>query len=185
MDVLLAAFIAVLAAETGGKVQANMAVLSTRFPGGRPFLILVFTTLISLGIGSAGGAFIARTMQARAELLLVAIALLFAGATMFMPVRARQLAADAGLVRDGLPRLAAAQLGDASQFLVFALAAWSVQPVVATLAGTVAVMVAATIPLLLPVGQASAKALLVTRRIAAVACLLLGSAIALMALRLI
>lgn len=185
MDVLLAAFIAVLAAETGGRVQANVGLLSARFAGAGPFLLLLLTTLVSLAIGGLGGILVSEVMQERAKLLLVALSLMVAGATMFIPVRVGEIPAGAGLVRHGLPRLAASQLGDSSQFLVFALAAWSMQPVLSVLGGSAAVFAAAMLPIALAQGPTTMNGLARVRWIFALICLLVGTVLALQALRLI
>jgi Ca2+/H+ antiporter, TMEM165/GDT1 family len=187
MDLLLSAFIAVLLTEMGGKVQANIRALSVRFPDAGPQLLAVVfcTSLASLAVGAAGGAVVAEMVEERARLLLVAIALLFAGTAMVIPFRVPAMPATSGLTTTALPRLIAAQFGDASQFLIFALAAWSGKPVIAALAGTVAVVAAATMPLAMTNEREDRGAIPILRRVAASGLLLVGIILALTALRLI
>jgi Ca2+/H+ antiporter, TMEM165/GDT1 family len=187
MDVLLSAFIAVLLTEMGGKVQANMRALAGRFPAAGPQLLglVLCSSLASLAVGAAGGAVIADLVEERARLLLVAIALLFAATVMIIPFRTAPLPERSGLLAVGLPRLIAAQLGDASQFLVFALAAWSGAPFIAALAGTMAVVAAAAMPLALPDAREDQGPVAILRRVAASGLFLVGIVLALTALRLI
>lgn len=187
MDVLLSAFIAVLLTEMGGKVQGNIRALSIRFPDAGPQLLglVLFTSIASLAAGAAGGAVVAGMVEESARLLLVAIALLFAAIVMVIPFRVAPAPATSGPIATALPRLIAAQFGDASQFLVFALSAWSGEPIIAALAGTVAVVAAAAMPLARPDESEDRGAIAILRRIAASGLFLVGIILALTALRLV
>jgi putative Ca2+/H+ antiporter (TMEM165/GDT1 family) len=123
MDALLTAFVGAFLAGWGDKTQLTVAMLAGRTQ--RPAQVLFGLFLAAAG-GSALAAFlgtlVADTITIRAMTLLTALALLFAGA--FGLVRRRP-------PRPGTARLAiltafilclAAELGDRTQFLTFALA---------------------------------------------------------------
>ena len=111
-------------AEWGDRTQLLVAFLAAR--SGRPGMVLagfLVAALISNAVAAVAGTFIAATINIRAMTLMVALALLFAGT--------------AGLIRRGTPSggsgrtplilaaillCLAAEIGDRTQFLTFALA---------------------------------------------------------------
>ena len=124
MDGLVSAFVAAALAEWGDRTQLIVALLAAR--SGRPGLVLAglaAAALASCAVAGLAGSLIAGTITIRALSLLVALSLLFAGV--------------AGLIRRkppsiGSPRTPlliaafllclAAELGDRTQFITFALA---------------------------------------------------------------
>jgi Ca2+/H+ antiporter, TMEM165/GDT1 family len=182
MDALLPALIAVLLSETGGKTQglAHRAAMARN--GVAPVLLaLLLTTTVGLGVAAFGGSIVARYLTPDARNLLAALALLFAGVPMLLPIRRKPAAPPRFLV----PAFAIAQFGDAAQFIVFAIAA---QADMAVLAGVGGVMggVAASLPAMLlqsdwP-GKVPVKAL---RLVAATLLIGVGLWLAVGALRLI
>ncbi len=178
MEGLIPAFIAILLAETGGSVQA----LAGR-NGALPALAL--STLISLGIAVAGGAVIATMIGPQPRMLLAGLALLFAGGPMLLRVKPPRAQDDAPGFSKAFFRYLAAQLGDASQFIAFAIAARSSMPLLALAGGWGGVMLAAALPGLLGRDWPEAARLGLLRR--ASALLLTGAGVWLIisALRLI
>jgi putative Ca2+/H+ antiporter (TMEM165/GDT1 family) len=139
VDALIPAFIAVLLAETGGKVQA----LAGR---DRQLLALALSTVISLGLAVAGGVVIATMIGAQPRTLLAGLALVFAGVPMLFPAKPLSEGGDAPGFAKAFFRFLAAQLGDASQFIAFAIAARSNMPLLALAGGFGGVMLAGALP---------------------------------------
>lgn len=123
MEALVTSFVAALLAGWTDKTQRVTAMLADST--GRPLLVFagLFLALgLSNGVAAIAGAWIADTINVRAQTLLLALALLFAGGS--------------GLIRRRPPRAATARLplltafilclatemGDRTQFLTFALA---------------------------------------------------------------
>ena len=147
MDALVSAFVAAALAEWGDRTQLLVALLAAR--SGRPGTVLggfLAAALLSNVVAAFAGTLVADMITIRAMTLLVAVALLFAGI--------------AGLIRRNPPPSAfgrtplllatfilslAAELGDRTQFLTFALAARFDSPGLAA-AGATAGVVAAAIP---------------------------------------
>lgn len=147
MEALLPALVACLLAEVAGRVQLTTEAYA---PQQRAFTLgaaLALSTAISLAIGAAGGAFMARLVTYEARTLLLGLALLMAGGTMLLRAKADRLAEPP----KGAPlwRYLATQLGDNSQFLVFAFAARGNAPALAALGGLAGVLLAGALPLLL------------------------------------
>ena len=187
MDALLTAFVAAGLAEWGDKTQLLAALLAAR--SGRPgivFVALAVAALLSSMIAALAGAYIAQTITLRALTLLLALALLFAGAAGLFQRRAP----NAGSLR--LPlfaaaaiMLVAAEFGDRTQFLTFALAGrFGSAPLAA--AGATAGILATSVPAILLAGQFQAKAPVRAFRYAvATLFLVAGFATAVSALRLV
>lgn len=147
MEALVTAFAATFLAEWGDKTQllAAMLAATTR----RPLAVLAGLLLAALAsniVAALAGVWIADTITIRAMTLMVALALLFAGASGMVrrkpPVRAapRRL-----LLFSAFILCLAAELGDRTQFLTFALAGrFDSAPLAA--AGATAGIVAAAIP---------------------------------------
>lgn len=123
MDALVSAFVAAFVAGWGDRTQSVAAMLSeTAERPGFVFLGLFGALAASNAVAAVAGAYVADAITIRAATLLTALALLFAGAS--------------GLVRRRRPRPAtpklplltafilclAAEVGDRTQFLTFALA---------------------------------------------------------------
>ena len=147
MDALVTAFVAAALAEWGDRTQLLVALLAAR--SGRPGTVLIgflAAALVSNAVAGFAGTLIAHTITIRAMTLLVALALLFAGV--------------AGLIRRSPPGMGsgrtplflaafilclAAEFGDRTQFLTFALAARFDSPALAA-GGATAGMLAAAVP---------------------------------------
>ena len=147
MDALVTAFVASALAEWGDRTQLLAAALAAQT--GRPARVLAALFLaiaVSSIFAALAGVIVAGMVSARAMTLMVALALLFAGI--------------AGLIRRRFPDLEesrlpfflaaailflAAETGDRSQFLTFALAGRFDSPLLAT-AGAVGGIMAAAIP---------------------------------------
>jgi putative Ca2+/H+ antiporter (TMEM165/GDT1 family) len=147
MDALVTAFVSAALAEWGDRTQLIVALLAAR--SGRPLPVLIgllAAALVSCAVAAFAGNLIAGTITIRAMTLMVALALLFAGI--------------AGLIRRGPPPIGsdrtplliaafilclAAEMGDRTQFLAFALAGRFDAPSLAA-AGATAGIVAAGLP---------------------------------------
>lgn len=124
MDGLLTAFVAAALAEWGDRTQLIVALLAAR--SGRPGLVLAglfLAALVSCAVAAFAGALVAGTITIRATSLLVALALLFAGVAGMI----RRKPPSIGSARTPVLLAAfllclAAELGDRTQFLAFALA---------------------------------------------------------------
>lgn len=124
MDALLTAFVAAALGEWGDKSQLLVALLAAR--SGRPAAVLAglfVAAVASSALAAIAGLLVAETINVRAMTLLVALALLFAGVSGLI----RRNAPSAGSGRTPLVLAAAilcmaAELGDRTQFLTFALA---------------------------------------------------------------
>ena len=126
MEALLTTFLAAGLAEWGDKTQLLVAALAVRF--GRTREILIAAALAALAnafIAAAGGLLVSQLITVRDASLLVAVALLFAGVAGLISRNPPEGPAGAGrsFVLTAALALFAADLGDKSQFLTFALAA--------------------------------------------------------------
>lgn len=186
MEALLPVFLAVLLAETGGRVQAKSLDLHRRFDAAGPiFAVLAFTTFVSLLIAAIGGVIVGGMVGFEARSLMAGVSLLFAGAPMFLSIRRLRVVSERGVLTASLRGFAPLQFGDASQFIVFAMAARTAQGPFAVGAGMAATLAAAALPVMM--GSAWPDALLLNRwrRIAASLLLAAGCWMIVAALRLI
>jgi putative Ca2+/H+ antiporter (TMEM165/GDT1 family) len=123
MDALVTAFVAAFLAEWGDKTQLIVAMLAagTRKPL-QVMAGLLLAAVASSVVAGLAGVYIAATITIRAMTLMVALALLFAAAAgMF-----RRKSGETRIPRWPLPSAfvlcLAAEMGDRTQFLTFALA---------------------------------------------------------------
>jgi putative Ca2+/H+ antiporter (TMEM165/GDT1 family) len=126
VEALLPAFIAAALGEWGDKTQLLLIALAARY--GRPGQLLLGVALAALAgslLASFGGTLINGTVTLRALSLLVAVALVFAGASAFIraktPDYAETLKGPAVVV--AAFGLFLAEFGDRTQFITFAIAA--------------------------------------------------------------
>jgi Ca2+/H+ antiporter, TMEM165/GDT1 family len=149
MEALVTAFAAAFLAEWGDKTQliAAMLAATTRRPG-QVLIGLVLAALASNALAAVAGVFIAQSITIRAMTLMVALALLFAGLSGVIrrrppaPETARLPLATAFIL------CLAAEFGDRTQFLTFALAGrFDSAPLAA--AGATAGILAACLPAVL------------------------------------
>jgi Ca2+/H+ antiporter, TMEM165/GDT1 family len=140
MDAILPVFVAVLLAEMGGPVQAigNRLAVAQREQRAI-FAGLAVSSLLMLIFGGVGGVVIATMIAFDARSMLFGLALVMAGLPMLLPRGVTQpptLSSDFFASLLGFGR---AQIGDASQFIVFAVAARSGEPVLAVIGGLLGV----------------------------------------------
>ena len=123
MDALLTAFVAAALAEWGDKTQLLVALLAaaTRRPG-RVLAGLFLALAASNALAAAAGTVIAGMVTIRAMTLLVALALLFAGVAGLIRREVKEAAPARWLVAGAFVLCLAAEIGDRTQFLTFALA---------------------------------------------------------------
>ncbi|HYI48576.1 MAG TPA: TMEM165/GDT1 family protein [Allosphingosinicella sp.] len=147
MDALLTTFVSAFLAEWGDRTQLVVAMLAatTRRPA-TVLAALILAALASNVVAAIAGVYIAGTVNIRAMTLLTAMALLFAGASGL--IRRREPKARAPrrlLLASAFILLLAAELGDRTQFLTFALAGrFDSAPLAA--AGATFGMIAACVP---------------------------------------
>lgn len=186
METLLPVFVAVLLAETGGRVQGLSHSLQLRFATAFPILAgLALSTLASLLVAAIGGVIVAASIGFDARTLLAGLALVIAGAPMAFRAPAPKEAGRKAPFISSLMGFVPLQFGDASQFIVFAFAARSGEGALAIGAGLAATLVAAVFPILLGRDWPGALPLRPVRRIAALLLVGAGSWMLVNALRLI
>jgi len=149
LDVLLLAAVAAFLAEWGDKTQLVVAMLAagTRKPG-QVLIGLFLAALASSVVAALAGDWIADTVTIRAMTLLTALALLFAAASgVLRKTEKAPLQARIPLL-SGFILCLAAEMGDRTQFLTFALAGrFDSAPLAA--AGATAGALAACLPALI------------------------------------
>ena len=148
MDALLTTFVAAALAEWGDRTQLFVIVLAARFA--KPGAILAGLGVAALAnalIAAFGGAFVHDLVATRALLLLVALALLMAGAGSLISRRPPAIAARwrTGAFVTAAVSLFLLEIGDKTQFLTFALAA-RFDSVALAAAGATAGILAANAP---------------------------------------
>jgi putative Ca2+/H+ antiporter (TMEM165/GDT1 family) len=149
MEALVTAFVAAFLAGWGDKTQQIAAMLSESTK--RPLLVfagLFLAIAASNVVAAIAGVYIAQTINIRAATLLVALALLFAGASGLIRRRPPKPATLKLPLVTAFILVLAAELGDRTQFLTFGLAGrFNSAPLAA--AGAIAGSVAALLPAIL------------------------------------
>ncbi|MFM9852409.1 MAG: TMEM165/GDT1 family protein [Sphingomonadaceae bacterium] len=141
MDAILPVFVAVLLAEMGGRVQAVGNALSVaKRDQATIFASLLIMSMLMLAIGAIGGAVIATMIAFDARSLLFGIALVMAGLPMIIPLGATKLFPATSDWVASLLGFGRAQIGDATQFIVFAVAARSGEPILAVIGGLLGIL---------------------------------------------
>jgi putative Ca2+/H+ antiporter (TMEM165/GDT1 family) len=172
VEAFLPALVACLLGETGGRVQMATAGFAVQRRTSAILAALLLSTLVSLAFGAAGGALIARMITYEARTLLLGLALIMTASTMFMrPRKATNTRAEGSAP---IWRYLAMQLGDNSQFIVFAFAARGNAPALAVLGGLAATLAAAALPLALGADDFARVPLILLRRIAGALLLATG-----------
>jgi putative Ca2+/H+ antiporter (TMEM165/GDT1 family) len=126
MDALLTAFIGALLAEWGDRTQLFVIVLAARFARPAPILAGLAIAALANGLVAAiGGVWVHDLIPTRALSLLVALALLMAGAGSLISRRPPDIGAKwrTGAFLTAAASLTLIEIGDKTQFLTFALAA--------------------------------------------------------------
>ena len=150
MDALVTAFVASALAEWGDRTQLLAAALAAQTSRPAKVLAALFLAiLISSLVAAWAGVVIAGIVSIRAMTLLVALALFFAGITGLIRRRSPSIEQSRlPLFLAAAILFLAAETGDRSQFLTFALAGRFDSPLLA-MAGAVAGIMAAAIPAVL------------------------------------
>jgi Ca2+/H+ antiporter, TMEM165/GDT1 family len=188
LDALVPAFVAALLAEIGDKTQILAALLSARFGRGGPVLAgIALAALANSLLAALGAELVTAVIPHRATILLVALALLFAGGGALLPQKPPRVG-----IYDRLGAFAASavaffilEFGDKTPFLTFALSARGPAPLLAA-TGAAAAVVAASLPAV-ALGPELARRLPVRSLRAGAGILLLvtGLIVAISALRLV
>jgi len=123
VDALVTAFVAAALAEWGDKTQLIVAMLAAATRRPATILAALFLAALASNVVSAiAGIYVADTVTIRAMTLMVALALLFAGASGLLIRKARERSPRRWLLAGAFILLLAAEFGDRTQFLTFALA---------------------------------------------------------------
>lgn len=126
MEPLLTAFIAAALGEWGAKTQLLIVILAARYRAPLPILIAVaLAALANSLIAAFGGSLAHGLVVPRALSLLIALALLFAGAEGLFPAKARRIGEGwrTGPFVTTFLCFFLVELGDRTQFLTAAIAA--------------------------------------------------------------
>jgi putative Ca2+/H+ antiporter (TMEM165/GDT1 family) len=188
LEALLTAFIAAGLAEWGDKTQLLVIALAARY--GKPGPILAGVAIAALGnslIAAAGGLLVNGYVTLRAISLLLAIALLLAGAGAFV---GRKTPALAATVRGGALAGTAlgfflVEFGDKTQFVTFAISARFDSMALAAAGATAGIVAASAPAALLGPALAGLVPLRSIRWGAGALFLLVGFIVAVSALRLV
>jgi putative Ca2+/H+ antiporter (TMEM165/GDT1 family) len=185
MDALLTALVAGFLAEWGDKTQLVVAMMAatTRRPV-QVFAGLLLAVLLSNALAAFAGVFVAHTITIRAMSLMVALALLFAAVSgLFGRSQKAPLPARIPLISAFILCLAA-EMGDRTQFLTFALAGRFDSAPLAAIGATIGLCAACVPAVLLGARLQSAVPVRGIRYAAAALFLVTGFIIAVQALQL-
>lgn len=150
MDALIPAFIAVLLAETGDRVQSQTHRLALSYSALRPvWMALLLSGLVMFGLAAIGGALLVDLINYRARTLFLGVALLAAGLPMLMRIKAAADVAPTRPFMTSLTRIVPAVFASGSLFLITAIAARTAMPGLAMAGGFAAMVLAAALPMLL------------------------------------
>ncbi len=188
MDALLTSFLAAALGEFGDRTQILVAFLAIRFGRARPVLLgAAVGALASALIAGVAGAMINGLVTVRALSLLVAVAMIYTGATGFFTKKPLEIGRNwkTGPFVTTAFVFFLAEFGDKTQFLTFALSA-QYDAAMLTVLGATAGVVAAAAPAALLAKRFEAALPLRPIRYAVAALFLLGGFIvAINALRLV
>ncbi len=147
MEAIVTNFVAAAAAEWGDKTQIIVALLAAS--SRRPLTVLLgllAAAAFSSALAAFAGIVVSRTLHPDAMTLMVALALLFAGAAGFIRRRLPSIGSGrAPVLLTAFLLCLAAEVGDRTQFLTFALSGRFGSPALAA-AGATAGILAAAIP---------------------------------------
>lgn len=186
MEALIPAFIAVLLAETGDRVQNQAHQLGLSFADHRPiYAALILVTLINLIIGGIGGHYIAGLISYDARTLFAGLALLLGGLPMLIRISPAKPVGQSNAFLTSFMRFLPAQIAGASPFIVAGLSARTDMAGFAIAGGFAGILVAAIPPLLLREEWPGGLPLVPLRRIAAILLICAGLWLGVNALHLI
>ena len=188
MDALLTSFLAAALGEFGDRTQILVAFLAIRFGAARPVLAgAAVGALANALIAGIAGAMVNGIVTVRALSLLVAVAMIYAGATGFFTKKPLEIGKEwkTGAFLTSAFLFFLAEFGDKTQFLTFALSAQYDAPVLTAFGATAGVIAAAAPAALLASRFETTLPLRPVRYGVAVLFLLGGFIVAINALRLI
>jgi len=138
MDTFLFTMLLVFAIALGGRDQLIIAQFSSAVGRTTALLALgAFTASLAAIVMAYAGSTLADILPERAEAMLVAFALAIAGFEMLWPVKLKTMKEPTrSYVAIGVVVLAR-QIGDAARFVIFALAAQAVYPVLTVVGGAI------------------------------------------------
>lgn len=144
MDALLPAFVAALLAEFGDKSQLLVLALAAHFGRTRSVLAgVAIAAAANAALAAFAGNLLASLMTPEARGLLLALALVFAGAGALLPVRAPDVARwRIGAFASSFLAFLILAFGDKTQFVTAAIAARTASPILAACGATAGVVVA-------------------------------------------
>lgn len=136
MSAFYLAFVCVLLAGLGARDQATVAALSARQGARRGVLLTgLVVSLATAAFAAWAASFIVPLLVPKARLVMVAIALAFAGGESLWPFATRRMEEPTASLGALAIVVLAHQLTDAARFLIFALAVMFAAPVAAGLGG--------------------------------------------------
>lgn len=144
MDALLPAFVAALLAEFGDKSLLLAMALAAHFGRARAVLAGVsLAAAVNAALAAFAGAMLAPLMTPEARGLLLALALILAGAGALLPVRAPDVARwRVGAFASSFLAFLILGFGDKTLFVTAAIAARTASPILAACGGAAGVIVA-------------------------------------------
>ena len=149
MNAFIPALLVVLIAETGGKTQALAHGYGMVRQMPRGLSALFTTSLIAYAVAAVAGMLIGQILPMEARNLMFGVALLAAGLPMVTKAKPSQPPPIGGSAARSLFAFARTQMGDAAQFLVFALAVQGGSPTLAIMGALAGIMMAAFLPMAL------------------------------------
>lgn len=151
MDALLIALIAGLMAEVGARTQLMGQALSNNFAAKAPLVCALLAVLVaSLAFAAFGGLFVRTSMPPDATLLLMGLALLFAGSGQFRRIKPAPDFTGKPALLTSIWRLGAAHIADGTPFLAFGIAARTGNAPLTIIGSMIAVLVLCLPAILIP-----------------------------------
>lgn len=152
MDALMICLLASAVAAFGGRWWLLGVAISERKGSGVAIPGIGISAIVAAGLAATAGGWIAAAVRGPGMLLFLALAILFAGASALWPVKPisdKTSDSARGPVAATI-LLLAAQLSDSVPFIILAAAAWTGDPILAAMGGTVGLIAAAAGGLALP-----------------------------------
>ncbi len=151
MDALLIALVAGLMAEVGARTQLMGQALSHYFAPKMPLVLALFAVLgFSMAFAAFGGLFVRPSMPPDATLLLLGLALVFAGSGQFRRIKPAPDFTGKPALLTSIWRLGAAHIADGTPFLAFAIAARTGNAPLTVVGSMIAVLVLCLPAILIP-----------------------------------
>jgi Ca2+/H+ antiporter, TMEM165/GDT1 family len=186
MDALLIALVSGLLAEVGARTQMMAQALSAAFKDATaPVLSLFAILVVSLIVSAVGGLLVRDAMPPDATILMMGLALGFAGIGQFRRIKPAPDFTGKPAFLTSLWRLGGAHIADGTPFLAFAIAARTGNAPLTLVGSMIAVLVLCLPALLIPQDWTRPALFLRLRRIGGAILLVSGIWCALTALRII